>query len=365
MSRPSLRLSDEAREAAAAWCIALSDGALAPHDRTRFQAWLDSDPEHPALFERTVVAWMATEDQSSQPAMIKMRSLALEGVHRAERRRWTGWAFGGRNAVALVASVLLMIVAGASWWRYTPVDYETGVGERRTVALADGSAVSIDADTLVRVRYLGDRREIWLDHGRAKFSVAKDPLRPFSVKVGDRLVVATGTQFSVEKLTNDVRIVLYEGHVAVMDTSRPQAQPIAIGPRRVPAEQVLSPGRELIIPNTRRELIGGGDASPTISQSFPRLVAVDAGRSLGWEAGILEFVNEPLNDAVERMNRYGSRPLHVGDATAAATRISGQFEGADTAAFVEGVTAVFPLDATVSASGGIELRQRRSAPSEK
>lgn len=364
MSRLLARSSDEAREAAAAWCVALSDGAISPHDHSRFQAWLDSDPDHPALFERTVVAWMAMEDQSTQPAMIKMRSEALDSVHRAERRRWTGWAFHGGRALALAASLLLMIAVGG-WWLHTPTSYTTGVGERRTVALADGSTVSIDADTKVQVRYVDDRREIWLDHGRAKFSVAKDPLRPFSVRVGDRLVVATGTQFSVEKLANDVRVVLYEGHVAVMDTSRAEPRPIAIGPGRVPVEQALVPGRELIIPDTRMGAVDGGAAPLAAGQASPRLVTVDAGRSLGWETGILEFVNEPLRDAVERMNRYGSRPLRVSDAPAGAVTISGQFDGGDTAAFVEGVTAIFPVDAAATADGGIELHHRPSAPSRK
>ena len=43
-----------------------------------------------------------------------------------------------------------------------------------------------------------------LESGRAAFDVAKDAQRPFSVAVGDRVVVATGTEFSVEKVNREI-----------------------------------------------------------------------------------------------------------------------------------------------------------------
>lgn len=355
MSEPAPRLSDETREAAAEWCARLSDGPLGPRDRQSFQAWLDSDPEHPALFERTVVAWTAIEDQASQPELLRMRGEALDSIHKAGRRRWNRPTIRWRQAFALAACLALLIGAG-TWWHYAPTTYRTGIGERQVIALADGSTVSLDAATRVDVRYRGDRRELWLDHGRAKFSVAKDPLRPFSVQAGDRMVIATGTQFSVEKLSSDVRVVLYEGHVAVMDTSRPTPRPLAVGPGRMPTERALAPGLELIMPNDSR-------ADPATAQRIEpgpapaaRLVPVDPERTLGWEAGILEFTDEPLGDAVERMNRYGSRALRVDDAAARAIPISGQFEGGNTDAFVEGVTSVFPVKAVREPGGDIALR---------
>ena len=355
MSEPARELSEATREAAAEWCARLSDGPLGPRDRQSFQAWLDSGPEHPALFERTVVAWTAIEDQAAQPELLRMRGDALESIHRAGRRRWNRPTAMWRQALA-IAACLLLLIGGGGWWRYAPTSYRTGTGERRVIALADGSTISLDAATRVDVRYLGDRRELWLDQGRAKFSVAHDPLRPFSVQAGDRMVIATGTQFSVEKLSGEVRVVLYDGHVAVMDTSRPTPRPLAIGPTRAPSEQALAPGRELIIPDAVPVMLASREQMQSSAPPLAHILQVDPGRTLGWEAGILEFADEPLGDAVERMNRYGTHKLRIADASVRAMPISGQFEGGNTAAFVEGVTSVFPVKAVDEPDGDILLR---------
>jgi transmembrane sensor len=358
MSASAHEPTEKAREAAAEWCLRLSDGSLSVRDQQLFQDWLASDAAHPALFERTVVAWTVIEDQASHPELLKMRSDALSSIHKAGRRRLSRPVSLWRNSFAIAACILVLVVAGGWWW-YAADVYETGIGERRVVALGDGSSISLDAATRVAVRYLNDRRELALEQGRAKFSVAKDALRPFSVKAGNRMVVATGTQFSVEKIANEVRVILYEGHVSVLDTSQPKPQPVE--PNKAKTEHALEPGFQLIIPNTipaqpSTENLRETNAPPP--SPSPRVIAVDLGRSLGWEGGLIEFADEPLGSAVERMNRYGSQVLRIDDARARVITISGQFEGGNTDAFVEGVTSIFPVKAHRQADGTIELRAR-------
>src|SRR3546814_6222189 len=77
--------------------------------------------------------------------------------------------------------------------------------------------VSLDAATKVNVRMKEAGRQVELLAGRAKFDVAKDPQRPFTVAAGDKLVVAVGTSFSVELIDGQVRVILYEGQVEVRD----------------------------------------------------------------------------------------------------------------------------------------------------
>ena len=344
-ARPEI--ADEAREIAATWCTRIAEGPLTVDERGAFQAWLDSDPEYPALFERTVAAWEALEDQAGEPELIIMRGAALDSVRRANRRRWTRSSAAWRPLAAIAACLLLFIAAGL-WWQFSPTAYETGIGERRVVALEDGSSLSLDAATRVDVRYRSDRRELWLRRGRAKFSVARDPLRPFSVRAGDRMIVATGTQFSVEALPGQVRVVLYEGHVSVLDMAGPAPRPLVVdvGSNRVSAERALQPGRELVA---------------STSAPVARLAQAGSAPSLAWEGGLLQFNDEPLGVAVERMNRYSAVKLRVGDPAASDTAISGQFVGGDVAAFVQGVTAIFPVRAAREGEGEIVLRARGPA----
>jgi transmembrane sensor len=356
---PGIKVSDDAREAAADWCLRYSDEPQGIEHNQAFQEWLASDPDHPELFERTMAAWTAVEQHGSHSEFLRLRSASRDNFEAARRRQRRRPGVQWRQIFAIAACLIVVLAAG-TWWRYTPTSYETGTGERQVVTLADGSSISLDAATRVEVRYFGDRRELWLDHGRAKFTVAKDPLRPFSVQAGNRMIVATGTQFSVEKIASEVRVVLYEGRVAVMDTSQAKPRPLAIGPKRATAEQILVPGTSLIVPDRvdTRPLPAQG-VVPESAPITPRIVAIDSGRSLGWEGGLLEFSNEPLGSAVERMNRYGTQTLRVAKGASGSTMISGQFEGRNTEAFVEGVTSVFPLVAVPQSDGTIELRAKK------
>jgi transmembrane sensor len=118
--------------------------------------------------------------------------------------------------MALAAAGLSLVVGAGLWLWLKPDRYETGTGERRVVALADGSQLAMDAQTKVTVDYRADGRHLVLEQGRATFTVAKDPLHPFSVASHGSLVVATGTQFGMEWLGDQTRVVLYEGHVAIL-----------------------------------------------------------------------------------------------------------------------------------------------------
>ncbi|KRA59555.1 iron dicitrate transport regulator FecR [Caulobacter sp. Root655] len=342
---------DAAREQAALWCVRLADDDLSRAEHEELQAWFDADETHRGLLDDAVTAWRAIEEQAASPGMIALRGEALEDLRRAQRERWARPAQRPALWTALAASLVVAVAAGVAWRASLPDVYRTTEGERRIVELADGSRASLDSATVLKVKYESGRRRLWLDSGRAKFSVAKDPLRPFSVAAGDKLVVATGTVFSVERLTGQMRVVLYEGHVAVLDdrTGRSETPvPIRIG--AVPAEKLLTPDHELVTSTSSDATV----VSPT-----------DPARARSWENGQLVFQDEPMDLAVERVNRYARDKLRIGDPGVGRLRISGVFTSGDTGAFVDGVTAVLPVHA-VAANGVTVLKidrgQKNSAP---
>lgn len=334
MTRSGFIVPDPA-EVAALWAARLADGQMPQAQQAEFQAWLDADPTHETALREIIGAWEAVEHYAASAEMMALRESALASARRSLDRA------GGRLPLARVwglvaATLLLALCVGAGAWLWlSPRTYETAVGERRVVVLSDGSKVSLDAATVVKVRYTGETRRLWLERGRAKFEVARNPLRPFSVAAADEVVVATGTAFSVELVQRQVRVVLYEGHVMVLDRDGGGARrTVAVGPRRIAADQLLSPGRELILP------------VQTVRAVAPAVVAPsDPVRSLSWEGGQLVFEDEPLRVVVERMNRYADRPLVVGDDVAARVRVSGVFRAGDTDALMQGLAAAFDLKA--------------------
>lgn len=330
-------------EQAALWCVELTEGELSRSEQARFDEWI-ADAENATAFEEAARVWKSADASSDMPELIFMRTSALEDFRRVNQRRWRRrpvrllWA-GGIAAMFLLALVTTLLLHDAMQV------YRTGVSERRIALLDDGSRLSLDADTEVEVRLRHDRRELTLVHGRAKFDVAKDPLRPFTVTAGGKIVVATGTSFSVELLNRQVHVLLYEGHVAVLDDVDGKTQPQRIGPRDKPvsADTALTPGRELV---ATRDSTDPGTVAPT-----------DLARSLSWESGQLSFDDEPLQTAAERMNRYSKQKIIIGDEVAANLRVTGVFTAGDTDAFVEGIAALNPVSVDRS-EGQITFRRK-------
>lgn len=307
-------------ERASAWCLRLAEGELSANEQADLQAWLDADPQHHDLLAAARRAWRITGEQSAQPRMQALRHAALEDAHASRHAR--------RRTAMLATAACCLLALGLVWWWWMPRVYQTGIGERASVTLADGSTLLLDAATRVEVRIGSRHRELRLEYGRATFAVAKDASRPFSVSAGDSTVIATGTRFSVERLPRQLRVVLYEGRVEVADNGVAASNTARAD---ISHNRTLTPGQELI-------------ASSNATRDA-RIARVDTGTARAWERGLLVFRDEPLDLAVARVNRYSRQTLRVGDTAASRIRISGVFKAGDTPAFVAGVTSAFPLRA--------------------
>jgi transmembrane sensor len=317
-------------EQAAEWCYRLADRHLTETEREAYDVWLRSDPRHQQVLDEMVAVWKNIDATADMPEFLALRAKALNAMETNARERddrWTGSRRAGWYRGLAVAAAVMLMVGGSVWHLAAGPDvYTTGVGERQLVRLEDGSSVSLDASSQVTVAYTDGRRAIVLEHGRAKFDVAKDPLRPFAVTAGDKTVVATGTAFSVELLHNQMRVLLYEGQVAVL--AQPTANMASAPAAAIGHVDQLRSGEELVA---------------SLSSGLTKVVPAETERSLSWEAGRLDFVDEPLVSAVERINRYTDTPIVVGDAAAARYRVNGVFDAGDTQSFVSGLTSLFPI----------------------
>lgn len=320
--------NDDDREVIAGqWCLRMAEGALSDAQMAEFLAWIGEDPENQRCFDSVSAMWSALGEESTSPEMIIHRQKALRYVRQAEAKQ----THLGRWRTLSAAAALILVLAGGTWLAQRPTLYETHVGERRVILLEDGSRLSLDADTRVRVRYAFNRRDLTLERGRANFTVAHDTKRPFAVTSGEKIVVATGTAFSVERLKDEVRVILYEGHVNVFTRApggdrAPQMVAAPTGVRA--AEKLLKPGTQLILPE---------------NASIGQLATVEETTPRSWEGGQLEFSNDRLESAAERMNRYASGRRIVVTPDVAALRVSGTFNAGDTEAFARTTAGVFQI----------------------
>jgi transmembrane sensor len=251
-------------------------------------------------------------------------------------------------AAALAATALLGLWAGGMIGGGQ--DYQTAFGERRTVTLADGSKLTLDSNTQVRVRYSKDARRLDLLSGQARFDVAHDVSRPFSVHARDETVVATGTAFNIDLLSKRVRVTLLEGSVTVLaDVSSTARQPAFGGNRSIPWRASERPAVQL---EAGQALVGEPSAAP-------KVVSINLDRAVAWESGQLIFDDEPLGAVADRVSHYTTRPIVV-HPSVAKLRLSGVFNTGDTATFVDTVTRYLPVKSYEDAEGVIVLTRKKS-----
>jgi transmembrane sensor len=209
----------------------------------------------------------------------------------------------------------------------------TNRGERRTIGLADGSTLTLNTDSAVRVAYSPARRFVSLLRGQVLFEVAKDRRRPFVVQAADRQVTALGTIFEVTLDRTLMKVTLVEGRVVVDAISDRPANAAIISP------MVLTPGQEFVA---------------TIG-SAPQLARVDVDQQLRWREGFVEFNDIPLAKAVEEMNRHSNHQIVIHDDAAGSLRISGVFRTGDSERFAAIVGELLPIETLLLPDGHVVL----------
>lgn len=339
---------DEAlRETAAAWFLRRRNGEVGD---VELADWLDADPSHAGAYREIETAWGALGEHAVAPELVSARRDALHRVQQINQRRWGtvrakryGWAIGLAATVVIAAGVAWLLQWPSTNGRSGDAVYQTGIGEQRVVTLADNSRISLDAQTHLRVEYDDSARRIELYDGQAHFDVAHDALRPFSVHAGDQTVVALGTQFNIEIIDEQILVTLLEGRVEVSSDPVPgTAQSSGSGSvATVPEPVQLVPGQQLIVASN-------GVREPVVEANVQRTVS--------WRQGKLMFEDEPLVDAVARVNRHSHVRVQLAGEAVHEIRVSGVFNAGDTDAFVDAVESLFAVEATRNNDQTITLR---------
>jgi transmembrane sensor len=241
-----------------------------------------------------------------------------------------------------VAATVLLAIGMLAYFTWNPSDdrYSTPIGGMASVPLADGSHITLNTATRVRVELTPKERHVRLDDGEAFFEVAHDATRPFIVQAGNKRVVAVGTKFSVRRNGEDIRVVVTEGKVRVESGKVRVESGLAAAGRAAklaPASDAQTAADEVSREGGAGEvfLIAGSIASASdagvVVEQEP---LIDAEDDLTWRQGYLTFHDTSLADAVAEFNRYNTHKIAIDDPAVAAIRISGSFRALNYEAFV-------------------------------
>jgi transmembrane sensor len=323
-------------EAQAACWLARRDAA-GEHGETRdFAAWLAADPRHRAAYLRLAAAWeRSARLRLLRPDSGPVNPDLLMRVHSSGR-----WSRRGRPLA--IAAGLAVIAIAAAWWAGVTggvQTYRTEVGGLSRIVLKDGSAVTLNTDTELRVRFGDSRRQIELLRGEAQFTVTHDTARPFEVRADGRVVRAVGTSFDVRLDHGQaMEVIVTEGRVAFVDAPS-RATPLGTGPTTA----TISAGETAIAK--------GGNVT------VRPVTATETSRHLAWQVGELSFQGETLSEAIAEFNRYNRRKLKVGDASIESLQVGGNFQALDVDSFVAALERSFGITTKTADDGSLILER--------
>lgn len=248
--------------------VRLNSGHASRADHAAFADWRRQSPAHEVAAHQAEAVWGETADLHQDDASKSVRP----GRDPKKPGRGT-----------LVGLVLLMLSAGGGaglWtmgdWKTWTADEATGVGQTRTVTLADGSRVTLNARTALDIAVTRAGRRVTFLRGEAFFEVAPDASRPFEVFVDGAVVTARGTAFDIDRHEDGEIAVAVTNHAVRLD-------PKAGAPVDLPA------GKQAVIDAAGR--IG------KISDADPVVVAA-------WRDGMLIAENSTLGSIVAALGAY-------------------------------------------------------------
>jgi len=280
--------ADDLHEQAAHWFLRLREADIDADDIEAALAWLAESPEHQAAYDAVERVWAGPAEPSPirEPEPAATRRFIPASVWR----------------VAAAILVLVGLATGARFFSRgeetpVPVRYASVVGETRSIALADGSTVTLGAASAISVEYAARVRRVVLTDGEALFSVAKNPARPFIVEAAGGSAQALGTVFNVHRGPEGVTVAVAEGVVQVKATTDTPAPAV-----RLPA---------------------GTEVTYTAQAELGAVRNVRAERVGGWRRGVLSFIDRPLGAVVADLNRYSTRLIAIDDESLKQMRVSG------------------------------------------
>ncbi|MBH3431183.1 FecR domain-containing protein [Pseudomonas alkylphenolica] len=288
----SQRSIDPAGEQAIDWMVRLSAGNPGEKLQHEFNQWLISDPAHAHAWNRLqerlggACRTVRALDRRVPGQAGEARQLLLQG-NRSRRDLLRSFA-----AVGLLGGGL-WLGARSQLGETLLADLRTAKGERRHFTLADGSRLSLNANSAVDLQFDAQQRLLILHQGELVIQVAPDAQRPLRVRTAEGEVRALGTRFLVSQQAEATRVVVLEHAVRARLYNG--------------AEQDIQEGQAALLYAQRIETLGNGEL-----------------HRADWLSGRLNVLDDSLEAVVDALRPYYRGFARV-DPAVRALRVQGVF----------------------------------------
>ncbi|MBV4459860.1 FecR domain-containing protein [Pseudomonas sp. COR58] len=287
-----------------------------PATRRAFEWWL-REPEHAKAYQAFEALWADLEGlrPSQRPAAV------------APRKPVSRWRPALATAAALLCAVLALPLGTSHAVHHQQI--ATQSRDMRTLELPDGSTLSVNANTQLRIEFDSQQRRLILERGQFYVDVAPDKERPLWVQAGDATVRVVGTGFDVRRSDAQLVVSVAHGQVAFAPANR---APLLLGAQQQAAV----------------DLADGAVRQQTLAD----------GQVADWRTGHLSFRNRDLASLVDELNLYRPHPVLLANARLGQIKVSGHLDTQDPDALVNALPALIPVKAVPLADGRIRLENR-------
>jgi transmembrane sensor len=295
---------DPLRDQAVDWLMRLRSENCSVGERLEFEHWLAKSPRHRQAYEQVERYWVWMEPFKA--ISFSARDKALQ-YRRKPRLRLIVYAAAA--ALLLSAGLTFLLLPDGL---ITPKTYQVAKGQRQVFALADGSSMELNTDSMVRVQINPWRRKVELLRGEAFFKVVHNSQIPFEVRAGNVAIRDIGTAFEVYKKAGQVLVAVQEGVVEVETQGRHR----------------LNAGQQITYTES-------GDILTVEPQDIANLTA--------WRQGQLVFRGRRLDDVLAEVGRYHDKHIRLQDSKLAALRVSGTFPTDRLDSLLNAVARILPV----------------------
>ncbi|MDR1849103.1 MAG: FecR domain-containing protein [Zoogloeaceae bacterium] len=312
------------REEAARWFARMRDAEADDPERSRFEAWLMSDPAHAREYSAFEEFWQRLD----KPQGWEKVDLGMDRK-REQRRRLLKKGLG----------IALLGMAGgeAIWWQWRhaavwEIALQSEIGQARREILDDGSQLTLGAASAAQVSYSRAERRIALQQGEAAFDVVRDVEYPFIVEAGDLRVNVLGTRFAVTRLVDRTRISVEHGRVQIETDPFWRRQRILLQDGEV-AELAWSPHAEARLARVRHSAAG----------------------AFAFERGFIDLQNANLAEIAATFSRYRQMPVVLAGSARSESRVTASVNAADIENFLRLLPKMASVDVRFEADGTVVL----------
>ncbi|WP_080058410.1 FecR family protein [Spirosoma aerolatum] len=198
---------------------------LSPNDESnRFWQSFMADYPHKVADIRLAIDYVKTirfqEIEPSPQELARLKQRIWNDIEKPDRQTpVVPLVYEYRRLYWAAAAVVLLVASiGFAWSIYqanSSLTYQTAYGKIQEIKLVDGSVVTLNANSRLKVAdNLADRpiREVWLE-GEAYFDIAKRKGAKFIVHTSEAQIDVLGTEFNVNTRRDQTHVVLEEGRV--------------------------------------------------------------------------------------------------------------------------------------------------------